>query len=224
MKMNGREEPQLEWDTPMYRLAVSQLDRIAERMSLDPNIWERLRTPQRAHVVSFPFRRDDYETVETVFGYRVQHLLTMGPTKGGLRYDLGVDLGETTALAMWMSWKCSIMNLPFGGAKGGLGAGELVMEPRFGDLRQKAVSSVLCVRRQVRGGEGVVAHFVAGEHCSTDQRRVAVDEAPGQEEGDFKIQFPQEIEEVGGSVGRCVAVEGDRDRLTGVCHEVKNRG
>ncbi|MFK7895709.1 MAG: Glu/Leu/Phe/Val dehydrogenase [Myxococcota bacterium] len=113
-------EPHLEWDTPMYRLAVSQLDRTAERMSLDPNIWQRLRTPQRAHVVSFPFRRDDYDTVETVFGYRVQHLLTMGPTKGGLRYDIDVDLGETTALSMWMSWKCSIMNLPFGGAKGGL--------------------------------------------------------------------------------------------------------
>jgi glutamate dehydrogenase (NAD(P)+) len=104
----------------MYRLAVNQLDRTAERMHLDPNIWERLRTPQRAHVVSFPFRRDDYDTVETVFGYRVQHLLTMGPTKGGIRYDVDVDLGEVTALAIWMSWKCAIMNLPFGGAKGGV--------------------------------------------------------------------------------------------------------
>jgi len=117
---NSSSDPRLEWDTPMYRLAVSQLDRTAERMSLDPNIWERLRTPQRAQVVSFPFRRDDYDTVETVFGYRVQHLLTMGPTKGGLRYDNDVNLGEVTALAMWMSWKCSIMNLPFGGAKGGV--------------------------------------------------------------------------------------------------------
>lgn len=110
----------LEWDTPMYRLAVDQLDRTAEIMGLDPNIWERLRTPQRAYVVSFPFRRDDYHTVETVFGYRVQHLLTMGPTKGGVRYDPDVSLGEVTALAMWMSWKCALMNLPFGGAKGGV--------------------------------------------------------------------------------------------------------
>ena len=110
----------LEWDTPMYRLAVDQLDRTAEMMGLDPNIWERLRTPQRAYVVSFPFRRDDYQTVETVFGYRVQHLLTMGPTKGGVRYDPDVSLGEVTALAMWMSWKCALMNLPFGGAKGGV--------------------------------------------------------------------------------------------------------
>jgi len=110
----------LEWDTPMYRLAVGQLDQTAEQMGLDSNVWERLRTPQRAHVVSFPFRRDDYSTVETVFGYRVQHLLTMGPTKGGIRYDEDVNLGEVTALAMWMSWKCAIMGLPFGGAKGGL--------------------------------------------------------------------------------------------------------
>lgn len=110
----------LEWDTPMYRLAVAQLDRSAEAMGLDTNIWQRLRTPQRAHVVSFPFRRDEYDRVETVFGYRVQHLLTMGPTKGGIRYDVGVDLGEVTALAIWMSWKCAIMGLPFGGAKGGL--------------------------------------------------------------------------------------------------------
>jgi glutamate dehydrogenase (NAD(P)+) len=110
----------LEWDSPMYRLAVAQLDQTAERMHLDDNIWERLRTPQRALVVSFPFRRDNYETVDTVFGYRVQHLLTMGPTKGGIRYDLDVDLGEVTALSMWMTWKCAIMALPFGGAKGGV--------------------------------------------------------------------------------------------------------
>lgn len=109
-----------EWDSPMYRLAVAQLDSAAERMQLDLNIWERLRTPQRALVVSFPFRRDNYDTVETVYGYRVQHLLTMGPTKGGLRYDIDVGLGQVTALAMWMTWKCAIMSLPFGGAKGGV--------------------------------------------------------------------------------------------------------
>ncbi len=110
----------LEWESPMHELAVAQLDRTAERMGLDENIWERLRTPQRCLVVSFPFRRDNYDTVETVFGYRVQHLLTMGPTKGGLRYDLDVGLGQVTALAMWMTWKCALMGLPFGGAKGGV--------------------------------------------------------------------------------------------------------
>ena len=110
----------LEWETPMYRLAVGQLDQTAERMGLDENIWERLRTPQRALVVSFPFRRDNYQTVDTVFGYRVQHLLTMGPTKGGTRFDADLDLGEVTALSMWMTWKCAIIGLPFGGAKGGV--------------------------------------------------------------------------------------------------------
>jgi glutamate dehydrogenase (NAD(P)+) len=109
-----------EWDTPMYRLAVAQLDRAATLMQLDDNIWERLRTPQRALVVSFPFRRDNYSTVDTVFGYRVQHLLSMGPTKGGTRFDEDLDLGEITALAIWMTWKCAIIGLPFGGAKGGV--------------------------------------------------------------------------------------------------------
>ena len=75
----------LEWDTPMYKLAVGQLDAAAQVMNLQPNIWHRMRTPQRALLVSFPFRRDDYDTVETVFGYRVMHMNTMGPGKGGIK-------------------------------------------------------------------------------------------------------------------------------------------
>src|SRR5882672_1137957 len=117
--MNGG-TPTYEWDSSMYRLAVAQLDAAALRMGLDENVWERLRHPQRAQIVSFPFRRDDYQTVDTLVGYRVQHLLTMGPTKGGIRYAADVNLGEVTALAIWMTWKCSLMNLPFGGAKGGV--------------------------------------------------------------------------------------------------------
>ena len=69
----------LEWNTPMYELAVGQLDTAASLMGLQENIWHRLRTPQRAHMVSIPFREDNYGTVKTVFGYRVQHLTTMGP-------------------------------------------------------------------------------------------------------------------------------------------------
>jgi glutamate dehydrogenase (NAD(P)+) len=120
----------LEWDSPTLQLAVGQLDQAARRMNLDENIWQRLRTPQRALVVSFPFRRDNYDTVSTVFGFRVQHLLTMGPTKGGMRYDADVTLGEVTALAMWMSWKCAIVRLPFGGAKGGLRVNPRSFSPR----------------------------------------------------------------------------------------------
>ncbi len=113
-------ESALEWDTPMYRLAVAQLDQTAALMRLDENVWERLRMPQRSLIVSFPFRRDDYKTVDSLTGYRVQHVLTMGPTKGGIRYDDDVHLGEVTALAIWMTWKCALIGLPFGGAKGGV--------------------------------------------------------------------------------------------------------
>ncbi len=110
----------LEWESPLYREAVRQFDRVAELMNLDPNIHERMRTPQRALSVAFPFRRDEYAEVDTVFGYRVQHLLTMGPTKGGIRFAGDVNLGEVAALAMLMTWKCAIVGLPFGGAKGGV--------------------------------------------------------------------------------------------------------
>lgn len=109
-----------EWKAPMFRLAQQQFLKAAQIMDLDPNIQERLLFPQRTHIVTLPFRRDEYSTVENVFGYRVQHVLTMGPTKGGIRYHHDVNLGEVSALAMWMTWKCALMNLPYGGAKGGV--------------------------------------------------------------------------------------------------------
>ena len=111
---------QMEWDSPMYSEAVAQFEHVAEVMNLSDNVRERLTKPQRALVVTFPFRRDEYADVDTAFGYRVQHLLTMGPTKGGVRYAEDVNLGEVTALAMLMTWKCAIVGLPFGGAKGGV--------------------------------------------------------------------------------------------------------
>ena len=109
-----------EYDSPMYHEAAAQFDRVATLMGLDANIKDRLRVPQKSTVVSFPFRHDTYYEVETIFGYRVQHLTTMGPTKGGIRFDTDVNLGEVTALAMWMTWKCAIVGVPFGGAKGGV--------------------------------------------------------------------------------------------------------
>ena len=110
----------LEWDSPMYREAVAQFENVAEVMNLDDNVRERLAKPQRSLVVTFPYRADEYSDVRTVFGYRVQHILTMGPTKGGVRYAPDVNLGEVAALAMLMSWKCALVGLPFGGAKGGV--------------------------------------------------------------------------------------------------------
>ncbi len=112
--------PEHEWESPMFDLAQQQFLRAAQIMDLDENIRDRLLYPQRSLMVSFPCRRDEYSQVETVFGYRVQHILTMGPTKGGIRYHEDVDLGEVAALAMWMTWKCALMHLPYGGAKGGV--------------------------------------------------------------------------------------------------------
>ncbi len=106
-------------NSPTFQMALRQLHQVAGAIDLDPDILERLSKPKRALVVSIPIRMDNGRT-ESFIGYRVQHSLTSGPSKGGLRYHPSVDLGEVAALAMWMSWKCGIMNLPFGGAKGGI--------------------------------------------------------------------------------------------------------
>jgi glutamate dehydrogenase (NAD(P)+) len=108
-----------EWRSELYRVAAAQFTRAAELLGLEPEIRARLIEPRRALVVNFPVRRDSGE-VETFTGYRVQHTLTMGPMKGGVRYSPGVSLGECAALAMWMTWKCALLGLPFGGAKGGV--------------------------------------------------------------------------------------------------------
>ena len=107
-------------NSPTFQMACRQLDAVAEVIDVDKGVLGRLSLPKRAIVVSIPVRMDDGRT-EVFTGYRVQHSLTSGPSKGGLRYHPSVDLGEVAALAMWMSWKCGIMNLPFGGAKGGIG-------------------------------------------------------------------------------------------------------
>ena len=108
-----------ELDTPTFRLAVAQFDQAAEAMELDPNLRERLKLPQRSLIVSLPVRMDDGR-VEVYTGYRVQHDSSRGPTKGGIRYHPDVNLGEVAALAMWMTWKCALADLPYGGAKGGV--------------------------------------------------------------------------------------------------------
>ena len=106
-------------NSPTFRMACRQLEMVAGHLNLDGGVLERLSKPKRALVVSVPVRLDNGRT-EAFVGYRVQHSLTSGPSKGGLRYHPSVDLGEVAALAMWMSWKCGIMNLPFGGGKGGI--------------------------------------------------------------------------------------------------------
>ena len=108
-----------EWRSQLWATAEQQFNRAADLLGLEPEIRARLLEPRRALTVNFPVRRDDGE-VETFTGYRVQHTLTMGPTKGGMRYAPAVSLGECAALAMWMTLKCSLLGLPFGGAKGGV--------------------------------------------------------------------------------------------------------
>jgi glutamate dehydrogenase (NAD(P)+) len=108
-----------EFDSDLYTTAVAQLDRVATKLTLDADIHERLRLPRRALVVSIPVKMDTGRT-QVFTGYRVHHNTVLGPTKGGLRYAPDVNLGEVTALAMLMSWKCALMGLPYGGAKGGV--------------------------------------------------------------------------------------------------------
>ena len=88
-------------------------------LDLDDESRTRLLAPRRSLTVNFPVRMDD-GSVRSFTGYRVQHTLTMGPTKGGMRYSPEVSLGECAALAMWMTWKCALLGLPYGGAKGGV--------------------------------------------------------------------------------------------------------
>src|SRR5213596_223673 len=111
--------PQLEWETPLYRTALAQYEQALPYADVEEFVAERLRYPERSLVVSVPVRLDS--GVWRVFpGYRVQHSSVLGPTKGGVRYDAEVDLGECAALAMWMTWKCALLKLPYGGAKGGV--------------------------------------------------------------------------------------------------------
>lgn len=107
------------YDSPMFRMACQQFDLVADFMDIPDTVRDRLKLPKRALSVSVPVRMDDGR-IEVFMGYRVQHHLTLGPTKGGTRYHPDVTVGEIAALAMWMSWKCSLVGLPYGGAKGGV--------------------------------------------------------------------------------------------------------
>ena len=104
---------------PAYRSALMQFDAVAERMELDDGTMQVIRACKRELSVSFPVRLDTGD-VQVFKGYRVQHSMARGPTKGGIRYAESVTLEEVKALAMWMTWKCAVVNIPYGGAKGGV--------------------------------------------------------------------------------------------------------
>jgi glutamate dehydrogenase (NAD(P)+) len=104
---------------PVFEMAAQQFETIADYIGLPQDERARLLYPKRAMTVACPIHRDDGSTA-VFHGYRVQHHLSLGPTKGGTRFSLSVDMGEVAALAIWMSWKCALAGLPYGGAKGGI--------------------------------------------------------------------------------------------------------
>src|SRR4051812_13986860 len=116
------------YDHPTFRMACRQFDLVADHLQIPEAERARLKYPKRSMTVALPIRRDD-GTTQVFSGYRVQHHLTLGPTKGGLRYHPDVKLGEVAALAMWMSWKCALTGLPYGGAKGGIACDPSKLSP-----------------------------------------------------------------------------------------------
>jgi glutamate dehydrogenase (NAD(P)+) len=111
-------DPVLNEDNP-FEAMMARFDHAAELLDLDPGIYRVLREPEKQVIVAVPVRRDNDE-IEVYTGYRVLHNTSRGPGKGGIRFDVNVTLDEVKALAAWMTWKCAVVNIPFGGAKGGV--------------------------------------------------------------------------------------------------------
>src|ERR687889_1870197 len=103
----------------IFNAMLQEFDGAARLLGLDPRVWKILTHPKRQITVSCPIQMDDGE-IEVFTGYRVQYNITLGPAKGGIRYHPGVTLDEVTALAAWMTWKCAVAHIPFGGGKGGI--------------------------------------------------------------------------------------------------------
>lgn len=113
-----------------FEIAVAQFNKAVQYLDIDPGTAEILRRPHRELTVHFPVEMDDGR-LEVYTGYRVHHSSILGPTKGGIRYHPGVNLNEVRALSMWMTWKCAVAGLPYGGAKGGV-----IVDPKYLSLRE----------------------------------------------------------------------------------------
>ena len=109
----------LEQETNPWQAQAARFDLAAKKLNLDAGLWNILQTPSREIIVHIPVMMDDGH-LEVFTGFRVQHSIARGPAKGGLRYAPDVNLDEVRALASWMTWKCAVVNIPFGGAKGGI--------------------------------------------------------------------------------------------------------
>ena len=132
-----------------YENAVKQFEAIAKRLHIEEWIINQLKKPERELAVNFPLRLDNGDIIN-VSGYRIQHCSALGPTKGGIRYHPNVSLDEVKALAMWMTWKCSVCDLPYGGAKGGV------------CINPKKLSKTE-IERLTREFTGMIADFIGPE-------------------------------------------------------------
>jgi glutamate dehydrogenase (NAD(P)+) len=103
----------------IFGAMLQEFDSAARILNLEPGVWRILTAPKRQIIVSCPIQMDSGE-IEVFTGYRVQYNITLGPAKGGIRYHPDVSLDEVTALAAWMTWKCAVAQIPFGGGKGGI--------------------------------------------------------------------------------------------------------
>src|SRR5438876_4148250 len=104
---------------PLFAAMLEEFDEAARKLNLERGIWKILTNPKRQIIVSCPVQMDN-GAIQVFTGYRVQYNITLGPAKGGIRYHPNVSLDEVTALAAWMTWKCAVAHIPFGGAKGGV--------------------------------------------------------------------------------------------------------
>ena len=141
----------MEGNGPIFGAMLQEFDGAARILNLEPGIWKILTHPKRQIIVSCPVQMDNGE-IEVFTGYRVQYNITLGPAKGGIRYHPGVTLDEVTALAAWMTWKCAVAHIPFGGGKGGV-----ICDPsKMSQARDRSADPPLRRRdrRRDRPGEG----------------------------------------------------------------------
>jgi len=155
----------LEWDATLWRTAIAQLEQALPHADIEAGIAERLRYPEHSVIVSVPIHLDSRE-VRVFPAYRVQHSRVLGPTKGGVRYDPHVSLAECAALAMWMTWKCAILRLPYGGAKGGIRCNPRVMSP--GEIERMTRRYTVELRGMIGPQEDIPAPDMA-----TDEQTMA---------------------------------------------------
>src|SRR6058998_4358396 len=122
----GRDKQTFLAEQNPFEAMMERFDHAAQLLNLDRGLYKVLRNPEKQIIVSVPIVRDNGE-VEVYTGYRVLYNTSRGPAKGGIRFDMQVTLEEVKALAAWMTWKCAVVNIPFGGAKGGVRCDPLAM-------------------------------------------------------------------------------------------------